>query len=79
VSNIIIHLTIDNYLELVERSKKAGIKEGESMQAVLDEMIKEGKITTVIKTERNKKDILKDVQKHWKVLDMRGFKDEKID
>jgi putative heme iron utilization protein len=79
VSNIIIHLTIDNYLELVERSKKAGIKEGESMQTVLDEMIKEGKITTVIKTERNKKDILKDVQKHWKVLDMRGFKDEKID
>lgn len=76
MTSLIIHLTIDQYLELVERSKKAGIKEGESMQPILEEMIKEGKITTAMKTERTPEKAVEDLKKHWKVLDMRRIKDE---
>ena len=74
--NYMIHMTIDQYLELVERSKKKGIKEGESMQEVLNEMIKEGRISRIIKTKRSKNQIVKDLGKHWKIGDLRDSKEE---
>ena len=71
MSNLIIRLTIDDYLELVERSKAAGVKEGESMQVILDEMINEGRIKSVIQTERSEEQIKKDLSKNWKVWEVR--------
>lgn len=73
--NLIVHMTLDNYLELVERSKAKGLKPGEPMFEVLEEMIKEGIIKTVIKTNRSETQIIKDIKKHWKIKDMRR-KDE---
>jgi len=72
MSNLIIRLTIDDYLELVERSKAAGVKEGESMQVILDEMINEGRIKSVIQTERSQEQIKKDLGKNWKVWEVKG-------
>ena len=72
MSNLIIRLTIDDYLELVERSKAAGVKEGESMQVILDEMINEGRIKSVIQTERSEEQIKKDLSKNWKVWEVKG-------
>ena len=71
MSNLIIHMTMDNYIEMVERSQAKGIRPGESMQEVLDEMIQEGTIKTVVKTERSEEQIIKDLSKHWKVGDLR--------
>lgn len=69
--NLIIHMTMDNYIEMVERSQAKGIKPGESMQETLEEMIKEGIIKTVIKTERTEEQIIDGVRKHWRVADLR--------
>lgn len=73
--NLIIHMTIDNYIEMVERSQAKGLKPGDSMQETLEEMIKEGIIKTVIKTNRSETQVIKDIKKHWKIKDMRR-KDE---
>ena len=75
MSNFIVHMSIDDYLELVERAKAKGIQEGESMQEALDEMIAEGRIERLVKTERPEDQIIEDLQKHWKVKDLRGFYD----
>jgi hypothetical protein len=60
-------MSVDNYLELCERSIAAGIKEGESMAPILDQMINEGVIKRVVKTERSEKEIVMDLKKHWRV------------
>ena len=41
------------------------------MQPIMDEMVKEGKIKGVVKTERSQEQIVEDLKKHWKVGDLR--------
>lgn len=76
MSNLIFHLTLELYEELVMRSKEAGIAPGSSMESILREMIKEGKIPVAIQTGRSKEQIIKDISNHWKILDLREVKND---
>jgi len=69
--NQLFSITMEDYFEVVKRAKEAGIKEGESMEAIFLDYMKEKGQTSFARTELNKEELLTDLaQKHGNILDI---------
>lgn len=64
--NSLWKITIDGYLEIVARAKKAGLKPGDSMEEIFKQYAKEKKLKPFANTELNKAELLKEYTSHGK-------------
>ena len=71
-------ITVDDYLEVVTRAKAAGLKPGDSMEAIFLEYMKEKGQASFARTEFTKEEILSELlEKNDSILDVTTDKEGK--
>lgn len=77
--NYIFQMSVDTALEFWERVNTRNAQTEEERQAILIELVQEGKVDAVSKTNRSKEQILKDAQKNYgNVLNLTNIKDKEL-
>lgn len=76
--NDIWMMTADDYIEIVKRAKDLGLKEGESMEEVLKEYMKEKNQKPIAKTNKDLDVLCGDMREEgMKVLNMNELKNKR--
>jgi len=76
--NAIWSLTIDDYLEVVRRSKEAGLKEGDSMEEIFIAYMREKGQSPIGHTELTREEQLNEMASHGQsILDIQTDKEGK--
>jgi hypothetical protein len=77
--NYIFQMSVDTALEFWERVVARNAQTEEERQDILIELVQEGKVDAVSKTNRSKEQILKDAKKNYgNVLNLTNIKDEEL-
>lgn len=78
--NFMFQMDVDTALEFYERVHAQNAQTLDERNKILLELVEEGRIKSVIATERSKDQIVKDAAKHYgRVLDLTRIKEDKED
>jgi len=78
--NYMFHMDVDTALEFWQRVIDRKAETLEERNTILMELVEEGRIQSVMSTERTKEQIIQDAAQHYgRVLDLTKIKEDKSD